>query len=177
MVTDDEKSELEHYNIDTEKNLVPNWDEIEDLLNFADKLKTKCDDLSDRIFLLNSLRVFLMGTIIGSIICSAFIFSQKGIIFLDPIHNVSIPLIFFLCGFILILLFSLTFVEALTRKFQRRNISDLRALNSIVDLIRENHHLITRNFSELQKIQLKVQLSRFDIETSIQYRTRHNLTL
>jgi hypothetical protein len=152
MLTDDEKSQLEHYDIDTGENLVPNWDEIEDLLNFADKLKTKCDDLSDKIFLLNSLRVFLTGGIIGSIICSAFLFLRKGVVFLDIIHNVSIVSIFFSCGFILILLFSLTLVETLTRKFHRRIISDLRALNSIVDLIRENYQLMTRDFSELQKI-------------------------
>jgi hypothetical protein len=171
MLTDDEKSQLEHYDIDTGKSLVPNWEEIEDLLSFADKLKAKCDDLSDRIFLLNSLRVFLIGGIIGSIICSAFIFLRKGIIFLDIIHSMPILSIFFLCGFILFLLVSLTLVETLMRKFHRRIISDLRALNSIVDLFRENYHLMTRDFSELQKIQLKIQLSRFDIETSIQYRT------
>jgi hypothetical protein len=64
------------------------------------------------------------------------------------------------------------FSEMYLRKIRRRIKSDLRALGSIVDLLRENFLPLTSHLSELQKIQLKIHISRFDVEMESSIPTR-----
>jgi hypothetical protein len=150
----------------------PNWVEIEELLNFAEELKTKCDEFSDRMFLLDILQVFASFIAVGTTVIATAFFHVTGIGFFDIIGNrssqfnifwIGISLLFFFIVFIVFAVFS----EMYIRKIRRRIRSDLRALDSIIDLLRENYDLITATFSELQKIHLKIKLSRFDIETLI----------
>jgi hypothetical protein len=164
MLTDDEKSKLGNLPIDDRKIQAPNWHEIEDLLDFADKLKTKCDDVSDRIFLLDTIQIFLLLVFIGAIVFIGNFFAKYNISLL----NIADIIISHPFGLFLLGLFSISvFSETSLRKLRRRIKSDRRALDSIVDLLRENHNLMTENFSELQKIQLKIKLSRFEIISPI----------
>jgi hypothetical protein len=160
MLTDDEKPKLDYRHIDDKKNQAPNWLVVEDLLGFADKLKAKCDDVSDRIFLLSSLQMF-----------SLLIFSLAITLFsvFASVASVKIPAGYFwfvLAGLVLIFSAFYIFAEISLAKLCKRVKSDLRVLDSVVNLLRDNYNQITEDFSELQKIQLKIRLSRFNIKTS-----------
>jgi hypothetical protein len=159
MLTDDEKPKLDYRHIDDKKNQVPNWLVVEDLLGFADKLKAKCDDVSDRIFLLNSLQIFSFLIFFVGFVAFTSVASAKNIS-TEYFLTISVGLLLTLFAFCI-------FVEISLIKLRRRVRSDLRALDSVINLLRDNYTPITEDFSELQKIQLKIRLSRFDIKTSI----------
>ena len=161
MLTDDERSSVDNKHIDEQGFVPPNWQEVEDLLDFAERLKLKCDDLSDKIFVWDVYQMFSVVFIILIISARNFIyhsyisFTREGFE-----SNFLIIIVSFLLVDVVLLIFS----EAILRQLRRKILTDLSALNSIIDLLRENYSLLTQNFSELQKIQLKIKLSRFDIE-------------
>lgn len=144
MITEDEESKFDDRYIDYLQSDSPKWQEIEDLLDFAEKLKTKCDDLSDRMYILNTL-----------IMCSS--------VTLVALATVSsmIPWLFIYYYFAFFLLLVIYYM--FKNKIETRRRSESRALNSAIGFLRENQLLLTRDFSELQKIHLKIKLSRFDI--------------
>jgi flagellar biosynthesis protein FliQ len=160
MLTDDEKPKLDYWHIDDKKNQAPNWLVVEDLLGFADKLKTKCDDVSDRIFLLNSLQIF--SCLILSLAITFFT------AFLSVNYfEISAAFIWIILAVLVLTFFGFwIFIDMSLIKLRRRVRSDQRALDSVVSLLRDNYNQITEDFSELQKIQLKIRLSRFNIQTS-----------
>ncbi len=172
MLTDDEKSKLYERYIGENKLQEPNWLDIKDLLNFAEELRTKCDNVSNRMVMLKTLQIFSSFVIaIISVIIIAFV----GNIRISSIHEIPassqfniiswIPL-FLPLLFIMHILF-LVAIESCSRRTRNKVKSDLRALNLIVNLLRDNHNVLAKNLSELQKTHLKVKLSRFDVETSI----------
>jgi hypothetical protein len=166
---DDEKPQapLDNRHIDDTKLQAPDWSEIEALLSHADKLKIKCDSISDLLFLLFSLQVFCFLGLVSALICLAFIDWKHGIHIKDILdHNFSGQFNAFLIIVAVLFFSSIVPIELFLRKLRRRMRSDRRALDSIVGLLRENYYLMTKNFSELQKIQFEIRLCRFDIETS-----------
>lgn len=158
MITEDEEFKFDDQYIDYEQSTPPKWQDIEDLLKFAEELKKKCDNISTGIYVLNTIFVF-----------SSIFFLITGInFFLNHTRNNNtflisditlIPTAYFLILFFILMMAYST----LSNKMERRRRSELRALNSVVGFLRENHILLTRNFPELQKIHLKIKLSRFDI--------------
>jgi ABC-type multidrug transport system fused ATPase/permease subunit len=168
MLTDDAKPKLDDRHSDDEKLQVPGWSEIESLLSHADKLKTKCDSVSDRLFLLFLFQVFCCLVLFSALICLAFISWKHGIHAKDIFDgNFSGQFNAFLIIVAVLSFLPIGFVELFLRKLRRRMRSDRRALDSIVGLLRENYYLMTKNFSKLQKIQFEIRLCRFDIETLI----------
>jgi ABC-type multidrug transport system fused ATPase/permease subunit len=168
MLTDDAKSKLDDQHSDDEKLQAPGWLEIEALLSHADKLKTKCDSVSDHLFLLFLSQVVCCLVLFSALICLAFISWKHGIHATDIRNgNFSGQLNAFLIIVAVLSFLPIGFVELFLRKLRRRMRSDQRALDSIVGLLRENYYLMTKNLSELQKIQFEIRLCIFDIETSI----------
>jgi Domain of unknown function (DUF4407) len=140
-------------------NASDDWQEINDLLKYAEKLKNRCDELSDRIFLLNTVQLFLIflisffsATIFG-IIPGFYLNASTG--------NIIIPLTY-VAGML-----SFLFIEASSRILKIRISTDKRGLDSTIDFLRENSSLLSKDWSSLEKIQLKIKLSLFDISTSI----------
>jgi hypothetical protein len=160
FITDDEKSEFDEPFFDVQKNKLPRWKEIESLLKFAGELETKCDASYDSIFLLSW---FQIVDILASFFVFIFLVYQIKTFplingaYLSPDFRWGVIGLFFL-------LICLISSEMYLRKIRRKIKSDLRALGSIVYLIRENSRLITSDLSDFQKIQLKIRMSRFDIE-------------
>jgi Domain of unknown function (DUF4407) len=133
------------------------WQEINDLLDYAEKLKSRCDGLSDRIFFLNTVQLFLAFSIIAF---SIAIFARVPGLYLDVnLSLIAILLIYF--GAVL----SFLFIEALSRILKIRISTDKRGLDSTIDFLRENSYLFSKDWSHLEKIQLKIKLSLFDIVT------------
>jgi hypothetical protein len=167
MLTEHEKSKLDRH-IDGKENQAPNWLIVEDLLDFADRLKTKCDDVSDRIFLRDSFQLLMMLAFILAVIFIAIIGWKHDVhlkdIFEGKISGLSYVV---LTIFGLTSLISFVLIEMSLRKLRRRMINDLKAVDSIVDLLHENYSPITKDFSELQRIQFKIKLSRFDIKSPL----------
>jgi ABC-type multidrug transport system fused ATPase/permease subunit len=167
MLTDDAKSKLDDRHIDDKKLQAPDWSEIEALLSHADKLKIKCDSISDQLFLLFSLQVFCSLGLVSAFICLTFISWKHGIHVKDILNgNFSGQFNAFLIIVAVVFFLSIAPIELFLRKLRRRVRSDRRALDSIVGLLRENYYLMTKNFSELQKIQFEIRLCISDIETS-----------
>jgi ABC-type multidrug transport system fused ATPase/permease subunit len=161
MITNDEKHDFDNPSFDIQRNKSPNWEEIESLLRFAEELKTKNDASYDSIFLFSWFQAIV-------VFVSFFVF----IFLLWQINYLALGVYslpdFILSSIILLLLLICLFAsEKYLRKIRRRIKSDSRALASIVDLLRENSLLITSGLSDLQKIQLKICTSRFDIGSSI----------
>jgi hypothetical protein len=152
MITNDEKSESDAPHVKVQSNKSPNWEEIESLLKFAEELKTKNDTSYDSIFLFNWLQIFI---ILVSIFVFTFLLCHIKAYSSPDFIRSAIALFFLFIGFVA--------SEKYLRKIRRRIKSDSRALGLIVDLLRENSRLITSNLSDLQKIQLKICMSRFDI--------------
>jgi hypothetical protein len=162
MLTDNDIFELD------DRRKPPDWGEIEELLSFAEELKTKCDEFSDRMFLLDMFQAFSSFIAIAITVVAIAFFHFAGFSFFDILVGQYVSWIgIFLLFFPVVLIVFTVASEMYARKIRRRIRSDLRALDSIVYLLRENHDLITATFSELQKIHLRIKLSRFDIETSI----------
>jgi hypothetical protein len=150
MITEDEEFKFNDKCIDYEQSIPPKWQEIEDLLNFAEELKKKCDIMSIGIYFLNTIFAFLSMSflIVGGDFC------------LKHFNDITfVPAAYFLLLFYISLMAYVTFRD----KMERGKRSELRALNSVIGFLRENHALLTRDFSDLQKIHLKIKLSRFDI--------------
>jgi hypothetical protein len=159
MITNDEKSEFDAPSFKAQSNKSPNWEEIESLLKFAEELKTKNDTSYDSIFLFNWLQVFIILVSFFVLIflwCHIKVFPRINSAYSSPdFIRGAIALFFLFIGFVA--------SEKYLRKIRRRIKSDSRVLGLIVDLLRENSRLITSNLSDLQKIQLKICMSRFDI--------------
>lgn len=155
MLTDDEKSNLDDLHIkDVEfvdaKSPLNDWQDISELLDFSDKLKSRCDIYADRIILLNTVKIFAIVPITIKIIFGiALGFDIYNILLI----NTGLALFFY--------------SEFLIRELQKRISTDIRALDTIVNLLRENLTLVTQSCSNLQKIQLKIKLSRFDVKSQI----------
>lgn len=160
MITNDEKSELDDPRFNVQNNKFPSWKEIESLLKFAEELKTKNDNSYDSIFLLSWFQIVIMITflfVFTFLIYQIKTFPPSNGAYLFPDFMWSaIGLSFSLV--------SIVSSEMYLRKIRRRIKSDSRALGSIMALLRENNRLTTSNLSDLQKIQLKIFMSRFDIE-------------
>jgi hypothetical protein len=139
-------------------NASDDWQEINDLLKYAEKLKNRCDELSDRIFLLNTVQLFLIFLIS---FFSATIFGIiPGFYLNERTSSVIIPLTY-VAGML-----SFLFIEASSRILKIRISTDKRGLDSTIDFLRENSSLLSKDWSSLEKIQLKIKLSLFDINTS-----------
>lgn len=175
MLTDDEKSEFYERYLDVKNHESPSWKEIEKLLKFAEELDVKCDSSYDRIFLLDALQLFSIINIIASfpVIITILQYVEREDFFIFA--NYSSPrfiALFVVIGFFLLSGIFSVLSEMYLRKTRRRIKSDLRALDSIVDVIRENFLPITRHLSELQKIQLKIHMSRFNVSMESSIPTR-----
>jgi hypothetical protein len=158
MFTDsEEESKINHYNNDTKQHKSDNSQEVNDLLDFAENLKARCDKFLDRIFLLNTLQVFFGFSILGF---SLVIFNLIPGLYLG-INLLLVVLIYF--GWILLFLF----IEASSKTLRLRVSTDRRVLNSTIDLLRENSSVLAQDWSNLQKIQLQIKLSVFDVNTSV----------
>jgi hypothetical protein len=166
MLTDDEKSKFDDRYFDAKNNKAPTWKEIETLLNFAEQLKTKCDYSYDRIFLLDSLQFFSVFTIFPAffLIIELWQKNNRGFIIAAYYSSTEFTVLLVAIGFLLLSCLFLVFSKMYLQKIRRRIKSDLRALSSIVDLLRENFNPLTADLSDLQKIQLKIHMSRFDID-------------
>ena len=128
MLTDDERSSVDNKHIDEQGFVPPNWQEVEDLLDFAERLKLKCDDLSDKIFVWDVYQMFSVAFTILIISAHNFIrdvyisFTREGFA-----SNFLIIIVFFLLVDFVLLIFS----EAILRQLRRKILTDLSALNSI----------------------------------------------
>jgi Domain of unknown function (DUF4407) len=159
MLDNNEDFKINYQSSNHEKSSSDDWQEINDLLDYAEKLKSRCDGLSDRIFLLNTVQLFLAFSIIAF---SVTIFGLvPGLYLAVNLSHIAILLIYF--GSTL----SFLFIEALSRILRIRISTDKRGLDSTVDFLRENSYLFSKDWSRLEKIQLKIKLSLFDINTSI----------
>jgi hypothetical protein len=175
MLTDDEKFEFDDRYLDVKNHESPSWKEIEKLLKFAEELDVKCDSSYDRIFLLDALQLFSIINIIASlpVVLTILQYVEREDFFIFA--NYSSPrfiALFVVVGFFLLSGIFSVLSEMYLRKIRRRIKSDLRALDSIVDVIRENFLSITRHLSELQKIQLKIHMSRFNVSMESSIPTR-----
>jgi hypothetical protein len=160
MITNDEKAEFDDPHFNVQNNKSPSWKEIESLLKFAEELKTKSDTSYDSIFLLSWFQ--LVVTIAFLFIFVFLLYQIKTFPHMNGVY-LSPDFIWGAIG-LFFLLICLISSEMYLRKIRRRIKSDLRALGSIVYLLRENSRLTTSNLSNLQKIQLNIFMSRFDIE-------------
>jgi Domain of unknown function (DUF4407) len=159
MLDNNEDFKINYQSNNHEKSSSDDWQEINDLLDYAEKLKSRCDGLSDRIFFLNTVQLFLAFSIIAF---SVTIFGLVPGLYLDVnLSRIAILLIYF--GATL----SFLFIEALSRILRIRISTDKRGLDSTIDFLRENSYLFSKDWSRLEKIQLKIKLSLFDINTSI----------
>jgi hypothetical protein len=156
MITEDEGFKFNDKYIDYEQSIPPKWQEIEDLLNFAEELKKKYDNISNRIYFLDIAFVILsIAFVIAGIVCLNSARSY------NTFSTNDYTLISF--TYLIIFLVLLQSYVMFRNKMQRRRKSDSRALDSVIRFLRENNSFLTKNFSELQKIHLKIKLSRFDI--------------
>lgn len=157
MLDNNEDFKINYQSNNHEKSSSDDWQEINDLLDYAEKLKSRCDGLSDRIFLLNTVQLFLAFSIIAF---SVAIFGLVPGLYLGVnLSRIAIILVYF--GVIL----SFLFIEALSRILKIRISTDKRGLDSTIDFLRENSYLFSKDWSRLEKIQLKIKLSLFDIST------------
>jgi hypothetical protein len=156
MITEDEEFKFNDQYIDHEQSIPPKWQEIENLLNFAEELKRKYNNISNRIYFLDTTFVVLNSALV-----------IIGIIHLNSTRNYNTFSIndSTLISFTYVIVFLVLFQSYVVfrNKMQRRRKSDSRALDSVIRFLRENNSLLTKNLSELQKIHLKIKLSRFDI--------------
>jgi hypothetical protein len=155
MITNDE-IKLEDKPSNDKNNESPSWEEIELLLNFAEELKTEIDASYDKIFVLNCFQI---------VIILLFLFVIKPLFLANDSYLFS-DLSWESIGLLVLLAIFGVFSEIYLRGKRRRIKSDSMALESIINLIRENSRFITSNLSSLQKIQLKIYTARFDIKIS-----------
>jgi CRISPR/Cas system endoribonuclease Cas6 (RAMP superfamily) len=125
------------------------WTEIKGLLDFAEKLKLKSDRVKTSMFLLHSFKGFLFLNYVVLAIC---IFNNVKISFvLVQLSTASM-------GFLFIV------IENLLRRIKKNSMNDSKILVAIINLLRENEISTTEDFTELQKIQFELRLSRLDIK-------------
>jgi Domain of unknown function (DUF4407) len=156
MLDNGEKFKTNQQSNNYEKSSLDDWQEVNNLLDYAEKIKNKCDKLSDRIFLFDAIQLFL---IVSIIIFSITVFAGIPEFHLN-INHIYVVLLYF-WGLLLFL-----FIEASSRILKIRISTDKKRLDSITELLRENSSLLSKNWSQLEKIQLKIKLSLFDINTS-----------
>jgi hypothetical protein len=156
MITEDEEFKFDDQSIDYRQSTPPSWQEIEDLLDFAEELKKKYDNISNRIYFLNITFVVLN-----------IAFVTVGIVHMNSTRNYNTfstnDSTFILYTYLIVFIVLLQSYVMFRNKMQRKRKLESRALDSVIRFLRENNSFLTKNFSELQKIHLKIKLSRFDI--------------
>jgi cation transport ATPase len=143
MLTEDERANIDDASTDFR------WHEIIELLEFAEKTKKSYDELLDKRL---AVRTAILINGLLTVTITLLFFSDKA--------NTLLSIPCFVIGVSIMFYFQLS-----EGKLMRRISVERKAVNTIVDLLRENLHVFTRKLSELQKIQLKTRLSRFDIQS------------
>ncbi len=143
MLTEDERSNIDDTSTDF------NWHEIIELLEFAERTKKSYDELLDK-------RLAVKAAIAINLLLTAtatawfFSVSKENILFSIPCSVLGLSVMFYFQNS----------ESRLTRKIS----VERKALNTVIDLLRENLYMFTKKLSTLQEIQLKTRLSRFDIQ-------------
>jgi hypothetical protein len=130
--------------------------EINNLLSYVENLKGQHDKLLDKLLFFDVMLAFVVISIItfSTVIFHALYNSCL-------IINLTTILFVYLAQS-----FSLFFIGASSKTLRARLFKYGKAVDSIIDFLRENSSLLSEDWSISQKKSMKIRLSLFDISTS-----------